>query len=169
MALLTSALVRSFTLSGTEQGDDVPVDLANVRGDRAWLLGAPAFSENEAGVQVGEVEVAQLFDRDRPIVELLLFCRVFAFSDTPQLHLRFLAGPLGSPDAVQANRKASRSLTEPILNDVAALAGGEHSEAETGQLVVPNDVIFFATVCGVDDPFSELRHGLPPTLPFPLA
>ncbi len=65
--------------------------------------------------------------------------------------------------------RRDRSLTEPILNDVAALAGGEHSEAETGQLVVPNDVIFFATVCGVDDPFSELRHGLPPTLPFPLA
>ena len=34
---------------------------------------------------------------------------------------------------------------------------------------VPAPPADIATVCGVDDPFSELRHGLPPTLPFPLA
>ena len=153
----------------TKQRNDVALDAPRVGENGAGFLGAPALSKNEAGFKIGDVKVTQFLNGNRLAVELLLFGRVVALSDPAQLDLRLLASALWCPDSVQSDCEATRPLAEPVLDDIAALAGCEYSEAKAGQFVVPNDVIFRATVRGVDDPFRELRHGLPPTLAFPLA
>lgn len=100
---------------------------------------------------------------DRLVVELLLLGGIFTLSNAAQLDLRFLARALGRPDAMQTDGEPTRTLAEAILDDVAALARREDAEAEAGEFVVPDDVIFGAAFSGVNDSFCELRHGLSPT------
>jgi hypothetical protein len=53
---------------------------------------------------------------------------------------------------------ASRPAGGSILDEVAPLAGDEDAKPETGQVVIPNDVIFLSGLGCVHHSLGELRH-----------
>jgi hypothetical protein len=59
---------------------------------------------------------------------------------------------------MQAYGVAPRASGGPILGDIAALAGREDAQAETGQFVIPDDVVLAPYLSGVDDPLRELIY-----------
>lgn len=65
---------------------------------------------------------------------------------------------------MQADGVASRASNSAILDEVAALAGGEHAEAETGQFVVPDKIVLLANIGSVHDPLGQLCHEVFPSL-----
>ena len=95
------------------------------------LLGPPALPQDEACVQVIDVERAELLDRDGLVIELALLGGVVALSNAAQLDLRLLPSAFGGPDAMQADGVAARAAQGAVLKDVAALARSEDAQAET--------------------------------------
>lgn len=76
--------------------------------DRRRSLGASGLHEQEARLHVGQITLAQLPDRQGPVVELLLFGRIAAaLCDPAEFDLRLLPCGLRRPDAVKADRVAA--------------------------------------------------------------
>ena len=44
------------------------------------------------------------------------------------------------------------------MKDVTTLARSEDAQAETWQLVIPDDVVLLPWLGGIDEPLSELSH-----------
>ena len=109
----------------------MPLDAAGIRNDGRRLLGPPALPQDEACVQVIEVERAELLDRDGLVIELALLGGIVALSNAAQLDLRLLPRAFGRPDAMQADGVAARAAQGSVLKDVAALARSEDAQAET--------------------------------------
>jgi hypothetical protein len=91
------------------------------------------------------------------VIELALFGRVVSRGNATQLNLRLLPGGLRSPDAMQADGVASRPAGGSILEEIAALAGDEDAQADSGQVVIPDDVVFFPRLGSVHYPLREFR------------
>lgn len=108
------------------------MDSTDVRHDRARLLGAPAFAQDEARLEVAQIEVAEFLDRDRLVIDLLFFGWVFALRDPAQLRLRFLTRPLRRPDAVQTDREATRATALAVLDNVTAFSRCEYAQPKAG-------------------------------------
>src|SRR5262249_10115381 len=104
------------------QWHDVTVDAASVGDDGCRLLRAAAFAEYETCFQVAEVEIAQLLDGDRLMVELALLGRIVTLRNPAQLDLRLFSRKLRRPDAMLPDRVATRTTSRSILNEIAALA-----------------------------------------------
>src|SRR3546814_2061964 len=93
--------------------EDAPL----VGNDGSWALGTTAFAKDQTGLQIREIEVAKLLDRDCLMVELPFLGGILALRDAPQKHLRFLASKLGRPHAMQSNREPARPPEGAILED----------------------------------------------------
>lgn len=83
--------------SRADQRNDVPVDAAGIADDGRRLFGAAALAEDEARIEIGQVEGAKLLNGDRLVVDLSLLSGIVAARDPPELNLRLLSGGLRSP------------------------------------------------------------------------
>src|SRR3546814_19993038 len=70
-----------FDPAGTEQWDDMAFDPSEVGVDGRRPFRPPALAENEPRFEIGPVKVAQLFDGQRLVTELLFFCRIVTASN----------------------------------------------------------------------------------------
>lgn len=86
----------------------------------------------EASLHVRDVLLAELLDGQRLAVFLAFFSRIAAMGDLSEQGLGFAARGLECPDAMKADRVATRSTTRPVLDDVAALARGMDAKTEAG-------------------------------------
>lgn len=86
----------------------------------------------EASLHVRDVLLAELLDGQRLAVFLAFFSRIAAMGDLSEQGLGFAARGLECPDAMKADRVATRSNTRPVLDDVAALARGIDAKTEAG-------------------------------------
>lgn len=68
---------------------------------------------------------------------------------------------LGSQDSVQTDRESPCSALRSVLDHVARLAGGEDSQPEAGQLVIPNEQLSLAGANSVNQTLGELCHLFP--------
>src|SRR3546814_8505008 len=59
----------------------------------------PALAENEPRFEIGPVKVAQLFDGQRLVTELLFFCRTVTARNPAKLRFCFEPGRLRGPHA----------------------------------------------------------------------
>lgn len=121
--------------------------------DSSRLLGAAPFAEDQARLEVVEVERAELLDGDRLMIELAFLGGVVTTGHTTQLHLRFLPGSLRRPDAMEADCEAAGSTSCAILDKIASLARRENAEAKARQLVVPDEVVLLANLGSIHDTF----------------
>src|SRR3546814_14135153 len=64
----------------------------------------PALAENEPRFEIGPVKVAQLFDGQRLVTELLFFCRIVTARNPAKLRFFFEPGRLRGPPALQSDR-----------------------------------------------------------------
>ncbi|MGR3269333.1 hypothetical protein [Thalassococcus profundi] len=69
---------------GAEEGGDVAADTAHIDLDRRRLLGATAFTHDQAGLHILDVLLADLLDRQRLAVFVALFGRVVSPGDVPE-------------------------------------------------------------------------------------
>jgi hypothetical protein len=135
--------------------------LAPVYAPRGTLI-AYATSQDQPGVHVLDVKLAQSLHRDRLMIDLPVLGRVLALRDLAELDLRFTTCGLRCPDTVKTDGVAARPALSPVLNDVAALAGHEHAQTETGQFIVPDDILAIQDLRGLDGTQGELGHQRPP-------
>src|SRR4051794_538895 len=84
-----------------------------------------------------------------------------ALSGSPGLHLCLSACGLGRPGSMKPNCVASRTTTNSILDDVAALASIKDPETEAWQSVVPDQVVLFLGFRRLDDPLRNFDDDIP--------
>ncbi len=102
--LVDVRLVQILDPPRSEQRHNMAVDTTSVGVDSRLFLRSPAFAEDQAGIEVGQIQGAKFFDRNRLPVDLPLFLRIFALSHAAQLNARFPARHFGGPDAVHTDR-----------------------------------------------------------------
>src|SRR3546814_14020168 len=83
-----------FDPAGTEQWDDMAFDPSEVGVDGRRPFRPPALAENEPRFEIGPVKVAQLFDGQRLVTELLFFCRIVTARNPAKLRFCFEPGRL---------------------------------------------------------------------------
>ena len=137
------------------------LDAAGIRRDRRGLLRTIPFAQDETCVQVREVQVAQLFHGDRLVIELALLGWIVTLGDAAELHLGFLSCELRGPHAMEADRVPAASTLRAILDHVATLARDEDAKPEPGEVIVPDEIVLGARLCGVDYAFAEPSHSRP--------
>ena len=133
-------------------------DSTDVADDGCRLLRASTLAHDQAGVQVLEIEPAQLLDRYGFMIELPLFRRIFATRDLAEENPCLVARKLGRPEAMQPDGEAARAAGEPVVNNIAALAGGVYPKTEARQFVVPDEVISLPRLGGIRGTFCEFWH-----------
>jgi hypothetical protein len=80
---------------------------------------------------------SEFLDCDRLAIKLALLGGVPTSGDLAEQNFRLTPGFLRSPNAVQADREATRAAGGAILHNIASLSRGEDAQPEPGKIVVP--------------------------------
>lgn len=140
------------------QWNDVAANSTDVADNGCRFLRPSALTHDRPGAQIVEVKPTQLLDRDDRVFELSLFRRIFAAQNLAEQDPCLLSRRLGRPEAMQPDGEAARAAGEPVVNDIAALAGGVHPQTEARQLIVPDEVVLLPRFGGIRGAFREFWH-----------
>jgi hypothetical protein len=157
MAWVMSDLAKSHP-SNAMQGDDVPLDAPHISRDRRSLLRPPSLAEHKPVPQIFKIAGAEFFDGDRFAIQFALLGGVAASCHLAEQDFRFAPGFFRSPDAVQTDGVAARAACSAVSNDVASFPRREDTQPETGQLLVPNEIVCGTDFSGTDSSFGQLCH-----------
>jgi hypothetical protein len=125
------------------------------------FFGRHSLSQDEAGLEIGEIAGAQLLHSDRLVIELAIFDRIITARDPTELHPCLSACSVWCPGSVKPNCVSTRPTSRSILDDVAALSGTKNPESEAGQFVVPDQVVLLSGIRRLDNPLRDLDHDVP--------
>src|SRR3546814_10531432 len=81
----------------------------------------PALAENEPRFEIGPVKVAQLFDGQRLVTELLFFCRIVTQRNPAKLRFCFAPGRLRGPHPVLSDRVSTCARSEEHTSELQSL------------------------------------------------